>query len=708
MGSPVPLITTVFGLCLFANAAAASDLLIADFEGDDYGTWKVEGTAFGSRPARGTLPGQMAVDGFLGKGLVNSFVEGDDSTGKLTSPPFRIQKRYLAFLIGGGGWPETCMNLLVDHKIARTATGSNTQPGGSERLEPQSWDVSQFIGREGIIEIVDQRKGGWGHINVDHIVQTDQKPPSIVTDATLEVIARKRLLHFPVKTGATKRNVTVSADSKPLHYFEIELADGQPDWWAPLDISNLSGHTLSVKVDKLSENSQGLTQITQADSMLGAENLYREPLRAQFHFSPRRGWNNDPNGMVWSQGEFHLYFQLNPYGWNWGNMHWGHAVSRDLVHWEELPIAIYPHAPGDAVFSGSAVVDKENTSGWKQGPNDLLVAAFTSTGRGECIVYSNDRGRTWSEYKGNPVVKHAGRDPRLLWHEPTRRWVMALYDEHENKRWIAFYTSPDFHKWEYASRVEGFYECPDMFQLPVDGDAPGTKWVLTAASCEYMVGSFDGSVFRPETAKLPGHRGKGYYAAQTFSNEPKGRVVRIGWLQTSTPNMPFNQGMSLPLELSLHHTADGVRLAGKPVAELTGLRRKRLAQFSGTLAPGSNPLSGVQGELLEIVFDFEPGDASEVGLNVRGVQINYKVKDQEFVMNDAHAPAPLRKGTQRLVVYADRTSLELFAADGLTFVPFPVNFDRKNTSLSAFATGGTATVKSLEVHELKSIWLDNR
>ena len=138
---------------------------------------------------------------------------------------------------------------------------------------------------------------------------------------------------------------------------------------------------------------------------------------------------------------------------------------------------------------------------------------------------------------------------------------MALYDEHDNKRWIAFHTSPDLQKWEFASRIDGFYECPDFFQLPVDGDASKMKWVLTAASSEYMVGSFDGKTFTPETPKLPGHRGKGFYAAQTFSNEPKGRVLRIGWLQTTTPNMPFNQGMSLPVERSLRQTPEGPRLA---------------------------------------------------------------------------------------------------------------------------------------------------
>src|SRR5436190_2374073 len=157
---------------------AADDVLISDFEGPDYGSWQVTGEAFGTKPARGTLPGQMAVDGFLGKGLANSFVGGDKSTGTLTSANFKIERPYISFLIGGGGYSnETCMNLLVDGQPVRTATGPNVVSGGSERLIPAGWDVKEFIGREARLEIVDRRTGGWGHINVDQIVQSDRKPP---------------------------------------------------------------------------------------------------------------------------------------------------------------------------------------------------------------------------------------------------------------------------------------------------------------------------------------------------------------------------------------------------------------------------------------------------------------------------------------------------------------------------------------------------
>jgi|GEM_PF-122058 len=665
---------------------AGDDILLADFEGTDYGNWKAEGKAFGRGPAQGTLPHQMEVSGYLGHGLVNSFCGADKSTGTLTSPEFKIERKFITFLIGGGGYAgKTCINLLVDGKAVRTAVGPNLQPGGSEELAPSSWDVSDLAGKTAQIQIVDNATGGWGHINVDQIVLSDKPvatPPKMVArerGLTIE----KRYLHFPVKNGARKdkkQRVAVLVDGGVVREFETDLSDA-PDWFAHLDVSAWHGKKATVRVDKLAEDSKVLDLVSQADTVWDAEQVYRESLRAQLHFSPRRGWNNDPNGMVFTAGEYHLYFQHNPYGWPWGNMHWGHAVSRDMVHWEELPIAIYPHKFGDWVFSGSAVVDKNNTSGWKKGDNELIVAAFTSTGRGECILYSNDRGRTFHEFEGNPVVKHSGRDPRLLWHAPSKQWVMAVYDEFEKERYIAFYTSPDLKMWTFQSRIGGFYECPDIFQL-------SGKWVLSAADSDYMVGQFDGKKFTPETPKFKGHLGRGFYAAQTFSHEPKGRVVRIGWLQTTTHGMPFNQAMSLPLELKLRATPEGPRMTWAPVKELETLRDG--PDQSGALA-------NFRGELIELRAEFGPVN---VTFTIRGAAISYDAAKQEIVVNNHRAPAPPVDGKQRLIVYVDRTALEVFASDGLSYIPMP--FTPKPEDQSVAVTGGK--VRSLEVYKLKSCW----
>ena len=230
----------------------------------------------------------MPVEGFAGKGLVNSFQGGDDAVGRLVSPAIPIERPFITFLVGGGGWAgETCLNLLIDGKVVRTATGPNTSPGGSERLAAAAWDVKEFVGREARIEIVDERKGGWGHINVDQIVQSEGRgaaplaaaPVVMARNVARDLAIEKKLLHFPVKTGGKKRVVTIRVDGEAVRRFDIELAEGTPDWWAPLDVSIWMGKQLTVLVDTLPEGSTVLAGLRQEDTLIGADSLYREPLR---------------------------------------------------------------------------------------------------------------------------------------------------------------------------------------------------------------------------------------------------------------------------------------------------------------------------------------------------------------------------------------------------------------------------------------------
>lgn len=709
----------LLALALLAPAArAADDILIADFEGDTYGDWKTTGKAFGPGPAKGTLKGQMHVDGFKGKGLVNSFFDGDGSTGTLTSPEFKIERKYISFLIGGGKDPKNlALNLLVGGKAVRTATGPNDKPGGSETLAPDSWDVTDLAGKRAKIEIIDNATGGWGHINVDHIVQTDTKPPAVLTDAEREFKVEKKYLNLPIKHGAKKRVVTLLVDGKPVVRNDIELADDKPDWWATMDVSAFKGKTVTLRVDKLAEDSAALKQIEQADALKDADKLYAEPGRGQFHFSPMRGWNNDPNGLVYFNGEYHLFFQHNPYGWDWGNMHWGHAVSKDMVHWEELGDVLAPDDLGP-MFSGSAVVDRDNTSGFGTKEKPPLVLTYTAAGNPtvQCGASSTD-GRTFTKYAKNPVVKQVtggNRDPKVVWHAATKKWVLALYVELKGKHTVHLFTSPDLKDWTLASVVDGgtpgkdgyLFECPDFFELPVDGDAKNTKWVLMGANTEYAVGTFDGTTFKPEHTRLPGQRGRGFYAPQTFSDIPAtdGRRIQIGWFQTATPGMAFNQSMSIPMELKLVSTADGPRLTWAPVKELEDLRAKEYAVKPFTLkADAANPLADVKTELVELRAEFEPAKDGEVTFTVRGATVVYDAKKQEVVVNGHRAPAPLTDGKQRLTVYCDRTGLEVFAADGRTYVPMPVNLKATDLSVSV-TTKGDTKFTTLTAHELRSAW----
>ncbi len=385
-------------------------------------------------------------------------------------------------------------------------------------------------------------------------------------------------------------------------------------------------------------------------------------------------------------------------------MHWGHAISDDLFEWREQPIALYPRQYGDWCFSGSAVVDEHNTSGFKTGDDDLLVLAYTSTGRGECIAYSNDAGRTWTEYAENPVVSHTGRDPKLVWHAPTKKWVMAVYDETDGKRWIAFYTSPDLKKWDFASRIEGFFECPDLFALEVDDDTNRERWVLYGADGRYMLGQFDGRKFTPESGKHQLWYGN-FYAAQTFSNAPDDRRVQIGWGQGITfPGMPFNQQMTVPVELSLRTTTDGARMFAWPVEEIESLRSMANAFADVRVAPGDNPLEDISGELLDIEAEIEPGDAEECGFVLRGQTITYNAKRHEIECGKHKAPLAPSGGVLRLRLLVDRGSIEIFGNSGQIALSSAVTPDPKNKSLSFFARGGNVQLRSLTVYELRSAW----
>ena len=692
------------------SAAQPPDVLFADFEDKNYGSWKTEGTAFGSGPAAGALPGQMKVSGYVGKGLANSFYGGDDALGKLISPDFKIERNYISFLIGGGGYPgETCMNLVVGGKIVRTKAGPNLKDGGNEDLEPGYWDVRELAGKTARLEIVDSRKGGWGHVNIDQIAFTQEKPMEIPAITRKEIEVAPNFLLFPVKTGAPLHHVKLGVEGETVRFFNIELADGVPDMWVPVDLRAWKGKKLVVEYDTLKQKADMLTRTEPKEELPIPANLYREALRPQFHFSAKQGWLNDPNGLVFFNHEYHLFFQHNPYGWNWENMHWGHATSRDLIHWREHGDALFPDAMGP-MFSGSAVVDWKNTSGFGEKGKPPLVLIYTAAGSPttQCIAYSVD-GRHFTKYAGNPILKQiteGNRDPKVMWHEPTRQWLMTLYVGLPNhNETIRFFGSPDLKSWKELSQTEGYFECPDFYELPVDGDLNHRKWVLTAANGDYQIGSFDGTKFAPETSKLPSRFGDGFYAAQTFSDEPKRRRIQIGWLQAPSPGMAFNQAMSLPQELSLRTTSEGLRLIRQPAEELKALRKSSKTLSAFEMKEGdANPLEKIQSELIELSVDFEPGESSVVAFKLRGIDISYDTKTQELAVEGKRTKVPTDHQRVKLNLFIDRTSVEVFANDGIRYFTLPVIPKSDDHHLSLTVRGGGVKFHSLEMHELRSAW----
>ena len=678
------------------DAADRPDRVIADFEAENYADWTVTGNCFGNRPAAGTLDRQHQVSGFQGTGLVNTYLHGDGTTGSLTSPPLVIDRAYLNFLIGGGNHPgKTEIQLLVGDQIVRRATGDD-----DELLTWSSFDLRDLAGHTARIRIVDEATGGWGHINIDQVTLSDQMRASGPAQRIITI--DHDYLHLPVKaTGKTTR-MALEVDGKAVRAFDLVLTD-EPDFWVFADVSPWRGKSMTLKVKR----GPGLDAIRTADQLPDVHNLYTEALRPQFHFTAPRGWLNDPNGLVYLDGEWHLFYQHNPFGWPWGNMHWGHAVSTDLFHWKNLGEAIHPWSDvKGAAFSGSAVVDVHNTTGWKHDDQDVLVAALTDTDTGESIAYSTDRGRTFTMFAENPVVQHRGRDPKLVWYEPAKHWVMAVYDEHDDKQWIAFYTSSNLKRWTFASRIEGFYECPDLFEAAVDGDTDHKKWVLYAADGQYVIGSFDGKTFTPD------HEGKqqvwygDYYAAQSYSNAPDGRHVQIGWGRgIAFPGMPFNQQMAVPVELSLHTTDDGIRMFAEPVRELKTLRGKPRTLSELTLHPGDpSPLDGFDASETEIDLTFTPLDAERVVLSIRGAMIVYHVAAGELDCLGVKVPLKSRDGKVRLRVLIDRGSVECFGNDGRIAISKHHLFERNRRDLAVSVEGGSVVIDALNVYDIQSCW----
>lgn len=445
---------------------------------------------------------------------------------------------------------------------------------------------------------------------------------------------------------------------------------------------------------------------------------YDQSHRPQFHFTSRKNWLNDPNGLVYYDGEYHMFFQHNPLDVHWGNMSWGHAVSRDLVHWRQLPHAILPYR-GGTIFSGTAVVDENDTLGVQRGDVKTIVAAYTFAREpfGQALAYSTDRGRTfWLWDGGRPVVENQGydpqeRDPKVFWHEPSQKWVMVLWVKQAMPGRVLFFNSTDLVNWEVVSHFDRdwVFECMDLVELPVDGDPDNRKWLLYDASFDYELGAFDGETFSTDGETLRGEYGRNYYAAQSFSNSPDGRTVMIGWMRGGDeapflPNgMPFNQQMSFPATMELRTTDEGVRLFRWPVEEIESLYTGSLELGPVSLAEAQKQLAKFEAELIDFSLEFEATPATSLVITLRGKELRYR--DGEIVFGETRVPAKPENGRVSVRVLVDRTSVEIFANGGRAVATEYANFNADVRSVG-LACDQNVRVTRLAVHSLQSIWTD--
>jgi len=446
--------------------------------------------------------------------------------------------------------------------------------------------------------------------------------------------------------------------------------------------------------------------------------LYKETLRPQFHFTGRywnhytlnpqqgqEGWINDVNGLVYYDGEYHLFAQ------QWGRC-WIHAVSRDVLHWEQLPPILLEDAKFGWSASGSAFVDWGNTSGLQTGKEHLLVAFYTGWNpKAQCMAYSNDKGKTWTKYDKNPVLacQNRGskddRDPKVFWYEPDQKWIMVLYVPPA----YMFFASKDLKAWEKLSEIDGFYECPDMFALPLDGDAKRMKWVLVNGDGAYVVGAFDGVSFTPETERRRMDWGPHFYATQTWSDMPvtDGRRIQIAWMRGGHyPDMPFNQQLTFPCELTLRTVPEGICMFRYPVREIDGLHAGTIVMNDRIVKPGENPLSEAKGDLFDLAveIDLSKSDCKEIVFDMRGNVVKYTVSTHQLDSCGSCVELKPRSGILQARILVDRMSVETFGNEGEVSITRVARAKEAKPALSFQTLGGNVFIKSLAIHEVKSIW----
>ena len=483
--------------------------------------------------------------------------------------------------------------------------------------------------------------------------------------------------------------------------------------------------------------------------------LYNEPYRPQYHFSPAMHFMNDPNGLVFFDGLYHLYYQYNPLQLVAGNQSWGHATSTDLIHWKNLPIAIPEMTTGPTpgqIFTGSAVVDSNNTSGFFNGvPGGGLVAIYTlnePTKEVQNVAYSLDNGTSYIEYKGNPVLDLQNpnfRDPKVFWYAPGHRWIMAVALPRAHQ--VLFYASSNLRNWSFLSAfgpagIEGFqYECPNLFQVPVQG-TNDKKWVLVVAINpgapvggsinEYFVGNFDGTTFTADdgVARLMDF-GKDFYAVQTYNNTPNGEAIAVGWMSNwqytqVVPTFPWRGVFTVPRFLSLRQnpTQTGALLVQAPIS-LATLRDKTLFNGSTTVSPGTPVTISSQGNSS---FEFHTtvvgGNKGRLNINIRnaaGEQVTvgydwdqgqvYVNRGQTtgfsnpYFTNDFSAWESNQDNSIELHVLVDRSVLEVFVDDGVQVCTSSFFMSKgPPTEMQWQAENSPVLVEDLEAYSLKSIW----
>ncbi len=577
-----------------------------------------------------------------------------------------------------------------------------------------------------------------------------------VNNTLVRVTGGSRYLLLPVQESTDDARINVLVDGNVAETIYVRLAKSKTDYTVPFDLTPYNGH--DVMLDVVIPQSRGSVREAKDDACWRGivladtfDTANREKYRPAFHHTPRYGWMNDPNGMFYKDGRWHLYYQYNPYGSKWQNMTWGHSVSDDLVNWEHLPEAIRPNGLG-SVFSGSCAVDHDNTAGFG---SDAVIALYTSAGTSQMqsLASSTDGGLTFNIYPSNPVLtlESEARDPKVFWNDSTKEWNMIL--AHALDHEMLIFTSPDMKSWTLQSSFGkglgaqgGVWECPDLFELPVAG-TDEKKWVLLCninpdgpfggSGTQYFVGDFDGKTFKADTDAAGNvstkwlDYGKDHYATVTWSDAPDGRRVALGWMSNwqyaaDVPTMQFRSANTLPREMGLFRAPDGeVYASSAPSPELEALRGKFAAKVKKTTVgrkARSFALPSENGGICEILMDIEASKAKTVNIGLSnsqgekvvmqydpaGATLSFDRTQSGITDFSEGFPAvtmtPTHEASGRIAlrIFVDRSSMEVFGNDG-EFVMTNLVFPRTPyTALSVSAEGGNAKVENLRIYSLKS------
>lgn len=471
-----------------------------------------------------------------------------------------------------------------------------------------------------------------------------------------------KYLILPVNPLTKQKEVLFHRNGELVFRLDVHLDALHPTFYAYVDVQRFEGDTLSIT--SVPELDFG---VAQSNSI----NVCDNPLRPKIHFTTKNGWNNDPNGLIYLDGIYHLFYQYNPCAPSWANMHWGHATSTDLAHWTEQDVALFPDELG-AMYSGSAILDKENRSGLGTAENPPVLLFYTAAGNQslhkdqpytQCVAYSTDGCKTFQKYSGNPILPHieaANRDPKVIWCEPIQAYVMALYLADD--RYVLL-SSDDLLHWTQFQMLSlpGDNECPDFFPLTTaDGEE---KWILIGAHDCYLVGDIQNGQFVPTQETQILHHPGVYYAAQTFSNLADGRVIRIGWQRINAPAGDFSQQMSVPTELTLRKENGIYRLFSLPVPELNGAFSSVGKRISLAVSPEEPYTRELNDGPVDLTVQF-PADPALYQIELFGLEIAVDTAANTISFEKNTAPLSISGNAPQLRIVCDACSLEFFADEG--------------------------------------------